>query len=68
MGLVTLPGTEIQYFSFSEEIQAVSVKFFEFIFNLSGGWILLITAFSIIFIAAGILYRIAQEIEEADKL
>lgn len=66
MGLLTLPGTEIQYFSFSEEIQAVGVKFFEFIVNISYGWVITVLGFSVVFIVAGILYRMAKEIDEAD--
>jgi len=64
MGLVTLPGTGIQYFSFSEEIQAIAGKFLGFIFNISGGWLLVIGTITIIFIALGVLYRIRNEAQE----
>lgn len=65
MGLVTLAGTNIQYFSLSEEIQAIVVKFLDFIINVSPGWILFITAVTMAFIIAGVIYRLKTEIENA---
>lgn len=64
MGLVTLPGTEIQYFSFSEEVQAIGAKFFDFIVNISPGWILLITAISLAFIIIGVVVMLKTKIQE----
>lgn len=65
MGLVPLPGLGIEYFSFSEEIQSLTAMFFEFIVNISTGWVILITAFTIVFIAVGVIYRLGTEIKEA---
>jgi hypothetical protein len=64
MGLVTLPGTQIQYFSFSEEVQAIGAKFFAFIFNITPGWILFITAISLAFIILGVFYLAKREIKQ----
>lgn len=64
MGLVTLPGTELQYFSFSEEIQAIGSMFFDFVVNISPGWLLFILCISIAFIIIGIFFRMAREIDE----
>lgn len=64
MGLVTIPGTEIQYFSLSEEITAIATKFFGFILGVSPGWILLITTISLVFIILGVFYRMQLEIKK----
>lgn len=64
MGLITLPGTSIQYFSFSEEVFAIATKFLNFVFSISTVWIIMILAFSLAFLIAGIFYRIANEVDE----
>lgn len=61
MGLVTLPGTEIQYFSFSEEVIQIASNFFKFVLNVSPGWIIFITTMSIAFVLIGIVVRLKME-------
>ena len=65
MGLITLAGTNIQYFSLSEEVQAIVVKFLDFILNVTPGWIIFITAISMAFIIAGVIFRLKTEIEDS---
>ncbi len=64
MGLVIIPGTQLQYFSLSEEITAIATKFFAFIFGIGPGWLILITAISLVFILLGVFYRLNAEIRE----
>lgn len=63
MGLVTLPVLGIQYFSFSEEIQALMAKALIFIENIAPVWIILILGVTLAFLAAGVFYRFAVETE-----
>jgi type II secretory pathway component PulF len=60
MGLVTL-ASGLQYFSFSEELELITTKVFQFIFSFSPYWFVIIGGFSIAFIVAGVLYLVAKE-------
>lgn len=62
MGLVTLPGTSLQYFSLSEEVSVIVSKFMEFILTLSPAWILFVFAITICFVAAGVFLRVKREL------
>lgn len=64
VGIVTISGTNIQYFSLSEEIIAIATLFFDFILNLAPGWLLFITAISVFLIILGVYVRIKTEVTE----
>jgi len=69
MGLVTLPipGGQIQYFSFSEEVLSIGQQIVKFVINISPAWVLVAVGLSMIFIISGLFYRIALEFRGLPK-
>jgi hypothetical protein len=69
MGLVTLPipGGQLQYFSFSEEILSIGNQAVKFILNLSPAWLIVVVGLCSIFIIGGVFYRIATEFKGLPK-
>lgn len=67
MGLVTLPipGGQIQYFSFLEEVQLLTLKVMNFILSFAPGWVIFVTAVSVAFIIIGVFLRIRAEVRDS---